>query len=313
MQPTVDPIAFALDCAARGDAVALVTLVAIEGSGPRHVGTQLCVTADRRAAGSLSGGCLDKAVIAEAQAALLAGQARTLSFGPGSEFADLQLPCGSRLQLHIDAPLNQQCLMQLATLRANRCAYQWRWQDHQPQLATIDSTQINTTQSNATTSDGDSSGLCYYPNLVVHVAGSAAAMLSFCKLCQASDVGVIAYTPDATLRGELQASSIAVAKGFTPPLDRYSAAITLFHEHEYELPFLRHALSQDALYVGAMGSAKAQASRKAQLLETGVTLEQLSKLRGHIGLIARARTPQLLAVSILAEIMQCYQRLIDPN
>jgi xanthine dehydrogenase accessory factor len=302
LHSTADPIAFALLCASRAEAVAIVTLVAIEGTGPRQVGAQMCVSVAAngraQAVGSFSGGCLDKAVIAEAQSALLTGKSRTLQFGTGSEFADLQLPCGSQLTLRIDAPLSATCLQQLSQLRQARAPYQWRWRDDQPLIQAIDAQSAL-------------DALCYFPNLVIHAAGSAAAMLSFCKLCIASDVVVIAHTPDAELRAELHSLSTCTNTEFNPTLDRYSAAITLFHEHEYELMFLQHALSQDALYTGAMGSAKAHARRIAVLLEHGVSQSQLSRLRGHIGLIAQARTPQLLAVSILAEIMQCYQQLID--
>ena len=90
---------------------------------------------------------------------------------------------------------------------------------------------------------------------------------------------------------------------------RFSAAITLFHEHEWEIPFLVQALASDAFFVGAMGSTRAQAQRLRQLGEAGVGEQDLTRLRGPIGLLPRARDPNELAVSILADVMQAYRQV----
>jgi xanthine dehydrogenase accessory factor len=77
-----------------GRRVALVTLVGIEGTTSRSIGTQMAVADDGRSIGPLSGGCIEAAIVAEARDALRAGAARVVRFGVGSPYIDVRLPCG---------------------------------------------------------------------------------------------------------------------------------------------------------------------------------------------------------------------------
>ena len=63
------------------------------------------------------------------------------------------------------------------------------------------------------------------------------------------------------------------------------------------------ALSSQAFYVGALGSQKTQAKRRQRLLEAGLSEAQLDRLHGPIGLDIHARTPEEIALSIMAEIV----------
>ena len=87
-----------------GQATALVTVGAVEGSSMRNPGTIMGVAADGTWEGSLSGGCIEKAVVAEALDMLKEGTPRVVRFGAGSPYIDIKLPCGGGLDLHF-APL----------------------------------------------------------------------------------------------------------------------------------------------------------------------------------------------------------------
>ena len=70
----------------------LVTLIAIEGSSSRSIGTQMAVLADGRQVGSFSGGCIERAIATEALEVLASGQPRTVRYGVGSPYIDVRLP-----------------------------------------------------------------------------------------------------------------------------------------------------------------------------------------------------------------------------
>lgn len=291
MRPLSDPIEFAIACANAGVGFALVTLIEMIGSGPRRVGTQLCINAKRQWVGSLSGGCLDHAVIEEAMLAINQRVNRVLHFGPGSANEDLNLPCGSQLRLRIDCDIALETWQSLLACKQQRRPYCLYWQADQLQL----SEQMV------------EGSIHYLPNLLLHIAGSGPALSSTARVALALDLELVAYTRDSATASELQKLGIRVATDFLPVLDAYAAAVTLFHEHENEDVFLHHALKQQAFYIGAMGSARAQQARLARLKALDATLD-LAKLRAHIGVIARTRTPQMLALSVLTEIMQCYEQ-----
>lgn len=104
--PTV-PFADVLSTAARwrgaGRSVALATVVATWGSSPRPVGSQLAVDGDGRFVGSVSGGCVESAVIHEALDAIASGRPRLLEFGVSHEDAwQVGLACGGRIQVFVE-------------------------------------------------------------------------------------------------------------------------------------------------------------------------------------------------------------------
>ena len=97
-----DPLAAALRWIERGRSVALATVVGTWGSSPRPVGSQLCVTDRRELAGSVSGGCVEGAVVEEAQHVLADGSSRVLDYGVTNEDAwAVGLACGGQVRIHV--------------------------------------------------------------------------------------------------------------------------------------------------------------------------------------------------------------------
>src|SRR5690242_21853848 len=85
---------------AEGKGVALATVVTTWGSSPRPVGSKLVIADDSSFLGSVSGGCVEGAVIEEAVAAIKDGKPRLLSFGVTNERAwEVGLACGGKIQV----------------------------------------------------------------------------------------------------------------------------------------------------------------------------------------------------------------------
>ena len=89
-------------------------------------------------------------------------------------------------------------------------------------------------------------------------------------------------------------------------LTRSSAVAVLTHDSKLDDPALRVALASPAFYVGALGSRKTQVRRRERLLGLGLTAAQIDRLHGPIGLDIGARTPEEIALGILAEIVAAH-------
>lgn len=266
-------------CAEHGGA--LCTVTAIDGSWSRRLGAQLAVLPDGSTRGSLSDGCLEKALASEA---LMAGEARVLRYGQGSPFLDIRLPCGSGIEVMVDpAPDRARLHAACADLAARKPA----------NLAIGDTPQGAFTRR-------------FLPKLRLIVLGSGPEVTALVRLARAQGieclVGSPAGDPDADL---------ALSLGAAPdlPVDPWTGIAVLFHDHEWERGLLPWALGTSAFYVGAQGGRGARETRAAMLAEAGWNAED-PRLRSPIGLFAHARTPSVLALSILAEIVAEHEKLL---
>ena len=81
------------------------------------------------------------------------------------------------------------------------------------------------------------------------------------------------------------------------------AVAVLSHDVKFDEPAIVEALRRGCRYVGAVGSRKTQADRRARLLEAGVSEADLDRLRGPVGLDLGGRAPAETALAILSEIV----------
>ena len=88
---------------ARGDQVAVATVVKVYGSAPRPLGAKLAVSSSGEMVGSVSGGCVESAVYDEALEALKTGRGKLLQFGISDEMAfDVGLACGGTIEVFVE-------------------------------------------------------------------------------------------------------------------------------------------------------------------------------------------------------------------
>jgi xanthine/CO dehydrogenase XdhC/CoxF family maturation factor len=86
-----------------GREVALATVIATWGSSPRPVGSQLVADGEGHFEGSVSGGCIEGAVIHEAQEVIETGKPKTLEYGVTNELAwEVGLACGGQVHVYVE-------------------------------------------------------------------------------------------------------------------------------------------------------------------------------------------------------------------
>jgi xanthine dehydrogenase accessory factor len=293
-----------LACFAAGQPCALATIIRIDGRAPRRVGAQMAIS-EGASAGSLSGGCLDATIIAHTRAKLAEKKSFQLQFGEGSPFMDLALPCGSQIALQIDCALEIDAIKCIEAAHRARRTYYLSW----PELAQPAQFRADPTR--------DSYQFPYYPKLRLVLAGKGEVLLKFAKVASAAALELLVLTPDQDLLTTLQRDQIPCqwlsGEMSNLQLDAFSAAITLFHDHELELPFLSQALQSAPLLIAAMGAPRARELRALALAEKGFGTDQIARIESPFGLIERARDPETLAVSMLAACMQRYRDRTFPE
>lgn len=98
-----DPLMIAEEWMKEGRDVAIATVVETWGSAPRPAGSHLVINADGRFEGSVSGGCVEGAVVAEAADVIADGRPRMLEFGVADETAwQVGLSCGGRIKVYVE-------------------------------------------------------------------------------------------------------------------------------------------------------------------------------------------------------------------
>jgi xanthine dehydrogenase accessory factor len=268
---------------AAGNAAGLCTLVGIEGSFSRRCGAQLAVGTDGTRAGDMADNCLDAELANQATAAMRDGKIRLLRYGQGSPFVDFRLPCGSGLDILVDPAPDRASL--------NRCVDDLRNRSETRLPMPIP----------AGTNAGLLSERAYIPTLRLVLFGSGPEREALERLASAQGLEVERREPGSGLA--LNQSPVGVAT------DRWTAIILLFHDHEWEHALIEWALQTGAFYIGAQGGAPARADRIERLRRAGHGEEALARVRSPIGLIPRARDPGVLALSILADVVDSYEAL----
>lgn len=297
---------FLADRIAAGQPCALVTVLAVQGSAMRGPGTHMAVSADGSFVGSLSGGCIENAVVAEACDALRTGAARIVRFGAGSPYLDIRLPCGGGLDIHFQ-PLASADLprIALAAIAARQpytvavgpdgvtCRADWHPAPFDPATGT--------------------GAFGNWPAARLMLVGHGAGMAALARLARSMGLAVAALSPDERVLATLRDLGLAPRKlertSDTHLLesDPWTAIAFLFHDHDWESALLHRALALPHFYVGAMGGRRAHAARCAALSALGVSEAAIATIRAPIGLFHSSRDPDTLALSTLAEIVRAYQ------
>ncbi len=289
-----DVLAFALEERAAGRSAAIVTLVAIDGSSPRALGAQMGVAADGRYVGSISSGCLERAIVEEARAAMARGSGGVVRYGKGSAFRDIVLPCGSGVDLLYTVNPSASVLREAEAAHRRRRAFAL---DFAPEAA-LPSTDDRTGWGR------DAFTRAYTPALKIAAAGVGAELIALSHVASSAGYAFCAISPEAeTLARCAGAQKVRLQSSSVAPqidVDRWTAFLFLFHDREWELTLAPSVLDSPAFYIGAVGSRRTHEARLDALRGLGLGEAALARIHGPAGAVPATRDPSALAVSVLA-------------
>jgi xanthine dehydrogenase accessory factor len=291
----------------QGHAVVLCTVTRTWGSAPRPVGSLVALRDDGRLAGSVSGGCIEDDLIAR----LRSGDGRPakperISYGVSSdEAARFGLPCGGTLELMLE-PLHAGS--RIAELLA-RLAQGERVQ----RVLDLASGEVTLTAApagaQALVLSETSLSTIHGPDWRLLIIGAGQMSHYLASMALALDYAVQVCDPREEYAQGWNVAGAQLLAGMPDDAvtelraDAHSAIVALTHDAKLDDLALMEALRSPAFYVGAIGSTRTQAKRKARLAEHfGLSEAELARLHGPVGLRIGARTPSEIAVSILAEM-----------
>lgn len=282
---------------ARGDRVALATVVATRRSAPRPVGSKLAVSEQGELFGSVSGGCVESEVALTAGEVIADGVPRLLTYGIEDELAwSVGLPCGGEIDIFVER-FDGELPGEGVTLKVLEGEHAGERLDAEvppgpSRVLELDGAQVFVEV------------LGPPPRLLV--VGAIDTAEELCRAAKALGwrTAVIDPRPALATRDRLPSpDELTVAWPDELEADGDTAVVVLTHEERLDVPALTKALAGDAFYVGAIGSRRTQAKRRERLLEAGLEEEQLERLAGPAGLDLGAHSPAEMAVSILAEVL----------
>lgn len=326
-----DPLRVAEAWLRQGRQVALATVIETWGSAPRPAGSHLVIDGDGSFQGSVSGGCVEGAVVSEALDVLAEGKPKLLDFGVEDETAwQVGLSCGGRIRVHVRKigagdlrnleALNAARLSRSAMLVAtdladgvSRLVWQGEAADGVPDEAIAQA--YRTGKSHSVEAGSKTIFLNVYvppPRLVVvgavHISQALIPMAriagypveivdprtAFAAPERFPDVDLHARWPQEVLQWEV-------------PLDDYTALAAITHDPKIDDVAIRMALEAGCFYVGALGSRKTHSARIGRLLSAGLNDDLITRIHSPIGLNIAAANPAEIAVAILAEVIQSFR------
>lgn len=322
-------------------AFSIATVIKTWGSSPRPVGSSMLVSKEMEMAGSVSGGCVENAVIKSALPLIESGAGQRLAYGVADEDAwEVGLSCGGKMQVYAERfiafdkrPAERAIWDQLKNCLENNegCVLLSRLADGESQhtLVLPDrralGQQVNTEMIDAGVKVYQErknqvielGGTSYFAQVFPRksqmlIIGAAHITVDLVQLAHLYDFETIVIDPRGIFTNKTQFSTAPdqlidkypsqVLAEFT--LDAYTYAIILSHDPKIDDNALHLLLNSDVGYIGALGSKKTHAKRVSRLATAGFSDEAIARIHAPIGVDIKAKSPKEIALSIMGEIIK---------
>lgn len=311
----------ALEMVRAGHRAALATVVETWGSAPRPVGAQLAIRDDGEFLGSVSGGCVEGAVVAEALDALEDGKCRLLEYGVSDdEVFAVGLACGGEIRILVE-PIGMGQGIELAMLERLVEARAAR----EPIGVEVDletwARRLVGPEDAPERFRKDRSGLAgsrfitiHNPPLRLIVVGAVHIAQALVPMARIAGYDVTLIDPRESFGSEVRFPGERILHDWPDEaiakvgLDSRTALVTLTHDPKLDTPALAAGLRAKPFYIGALGSTRTHAKRCKVLEEQGFSSEDIARIHAPVGLDIGAATPAEIAVSVIAEITQTLRK-----
>jgi xanthine dehydrogenase accessory factor len=289
--------------------IALATVISTWGSSPRPVGGQMAIDQNGEIIGSVSGGCIEAAVITEGIKSLSDGKTRVKDYGISNDMAwEVGLACGGELKVLIQ-PLQIEDKIIFSIVESIR-------------KREVIKLKINT-KSGLRTIDKSisqqSSSFNQLMNEFIHIIdpkprlfiiGAVHIAQELVKLATIADFEITLIDPRNHFATKKRFPNCQIINDWPDialskfKFDKATHLVTLTHDPKIDDPALIYSLKKNIGYVGSLGSKKTHQKRCERLSLLGFNQNDLNKIHGPIGLDIKAKNPAEIAISILGEIIQ---------
>lgn len=326
---------------------AIATVIKTWGSSPRPVGSSMIISEEMEMAGSVSGGCVEGAVVKSAISLLQNGEGKQISFGITDDEAwEVGLSCGGKMDVYVEPFLGSEekdnpLWEALENCLENNqgCVLMTQLVDGKSQHTLILSDGEVIGAATSLTPQVKEEGLRAFrerKNQVVEIEGERYFAQVFPRQSQMLIIGAAHITVDLVQLAKLYDFHTVVIdpRGIftnktqfnTQPdfifekypseilyrfkLDAYTYAIVLSHDPKIDDNALEILLRSEVGYIGALGSRKTHAKRVNRLQEKGFSAEEIEKIHSPIGTDINAKTPKEIALSIMGEVIQVKNKFL---
>lgn len=331
-----DALSSALSWLSEGRSVAIATVVSTWGSSPRRPGSVMCVAADGDFEGSVSGGCVETAVVEAAQEVITSGQPRLLEFGVTNDLAwEVGLACGGSVDVWVQPAPSPALLARMVAARTRGGGgvlaidlesgeNAWHGDPESPAesdgnvtVAGVDSylkpvfaAAMSSGESSVVEVDGRRVFLhALVPPLRVVIVGAVHIAQAMAPMVVAAGYEVVVVDPRALFATGERFAGVTIVRAWPDEafeqlgIDGRTAVVALTHDPKFDDPALTTALRAGAAYVGALGSRRTHTKRVERLAESGLEPEFIEQIHAPVGLDLGGRKPGEIAAAILAEIV----------
>lgn len=315
--------------------IGIATVTTTWGSAPRREGAKMAFKADYAMIGSVSNGCIEGAVIDEGILSINTGNGRLLEYGlTDDDVMAVGLSCGGQIRVFVE-PLDFQwwaCLEPM--LREFEVAYTVSviGGDRVGEKVLFDSTMTPIYQTanvpagavlewaRLATGMTESQEIqtsehvifvdAHVPPPHLVIIGGAHVAMPLHKIAKTLGFRVTLVDPRSAFASPVRFPQVdAILHEYpddalaTLKLDQHTYMAVLAHDPKIDDPALLAAFETNIPYIGLMSSRRSHHERVMRLREKGVTDEQLTRLHTPIGLAIGSKTPEEIALSIMAQIV----------
>lgn len=322
--------------------IVLATVVSTWGSSPRKVGAKMAFTPSGKIAGSVSGGCVEGAVFEAGLQALETRQMQLLHFGVSDETAfEVGLACGGQIEVivhlldlqlfqKIKSAMGQSHSWVMCTIiegpdsiigrqywfaesQLNSAEGTSGTEEALRQQAKVALSNAQSTVVSLPIASGETVRVFLDVNLpppTLIMVGGVHISIALAAIAKALGYQTIIIDPRKAFGNESRFPHVDQLIQAWPqealpkiPLTRSTAVAMLTHDPKIDDPALKIVFNSPVFYIGALGSRKTQAVRRQRLLDDGISVDQLDRVHGPVGINLGSETPEEIALSIMAEIV----------
>jgi xanthine dehydrogenase accessory factor len=309
----------ALDWFRAGRGAVLATVLETWGSAPRVAGSQMVVDEAGVMMGSVSGGCVEGAVVAEAVAALAGGGPRVLTYGVSDEDAfAVGLACGGTIRVLVQPVVSEGLLADLVAARAvpRPVAVVTDLDSFAQRLVAVGQESAVDARLRSDRSGVEEGQFIavHNPPLRLIVVGAVHIAQALLPMARACGHAVTLIDPRTAFGGATRFPDESIVEEWPDVAltalapDGRTAIVTLTHDPKLDDPAIGFALRSPVYYLGCLGSTRTHAKRLQRLTAAGFAPEELARIHAPAGLDIGAKSPAEIAVSVLAQITQALRR-----